>query len=106
MACTLFVIDTEATNIGYGAIGRNGIPCGPNNKGNCKEGPPANNYQRGCENIEHCRSKKRAKVTKVIKTYSFRRASMIKISLIVCNKPCSEFQRLICSKDMGRSKFR
>ncbi|KAK2664305.1 hypothetical protein Ddye_002879 [Dipteronia dyeriana] len=47
MACTLFVIDTEATSIGYGAIGRDGIPCDPNDRANCKTGPPANNYQRG-----------------------------------------------------------
>ena len=61
MACTLFVIDTEATNIGNGAIGRDDVLCGPNNRENCKEGPPSNNYQRGCENIDRCRGKKRGR---------------------------------------------
>ncbi|KAK3183673.1 hypothetical protein Dsin_030959 [Dipteronia sinensis] len=59
MACMLFVTDTEATSIGNGALGRDDIPCGPNNRENCKEGPPANNYQRGCERSERCRGGKK-----------------------------------------------
>ncbi|KAL5778751.1 hypothetical protein ACOSQ2_009488 [Xanthoceras sorbifolium] len=55
MACAVFVREAEA-NIGYGAINKgNAVPCDPKNRQNCKMGPPANEYQRGCNHAEHCR---------------------------------------------------
>ncbi|KAL5781008.1 hypothetical protein ACOSP7_006037 [Xanthoceras sorbifolium] len=59
MACVVFVREVDA-NIGYGAINKgNTIPCGPNNRENCKMGPPANEYQRGCSHAEHCRDEEK-----------------------------------------------
>ncbi|KAL5794207.1 hypothetical protein ACOSP7_002801 [Xanthoceras sorbifolium] len=55
MACTVFVRETEA-NIHNGALGKgNAISCDPNNRKNCKEGPPANEYERGCNAMNRCR---------------------------------------------------
>ncbi|KAL4322992.1 Rapid alkalinization factor [Arachis hypogaea] len=44
--------------IGNGAIGKNGIPCSKKNNTtkNCKPGPPANRYKRGCNPITQCRA--------------------------------------------------
>ncbi|KAL5865301.1 hypothetical protein ACOSQ3_002815 [Xanthoceras sorbifolium] len=47
MACAVFVRETKV-NIEYEAIGKvYAIQCAPNNRENCKEGPPANEFQRG-----------------------------------------------------------
>ncbi|KAK3221233.1 hypothetical protein Dsin_008258 [Dipteronia sinensis] len=55
LACTFFV--SEAKYIDYVAIGQDVNPgCGPKHPELCTEGPPANNYNRGCEAEEKCRS--------------------------------------------------
>ncbi|KAL5794205.1 hypothetical protein ACOSP7_002799 [Xanthoceras sorbifolium] len=55
MACAIFVREAEA-NSGYEAINKgNAVPCGLNNKQNCKMRPPANEYQKGCSHGEYCR---------------------------------------------------
>ncbi|KAK4348235.1 hypothetical protein RND71_034575 [Anisodus tanguticus] len=60
IAITLLAEISEGKEIGYGAIGGNGIPCSRKNKNmnNCHEGKPANPYTRGCEETNRCRNGK------------------------------------------------
>ncbi|KAI9176916.1 hypothetical protein LWI28_008636 [Acer negundo] len=52
LACMLFVKEADAEYIGYGGISRNRNPgCGPKHPELCIEGPPANQYDRGCEKL-------------------------------------------------------
>lgn len=45
---SVLVEEAMSRDIGYGAVGQNGQPGGPPGK--------ANNYQRGCEPTEGCKS--------------------------------------------------
>ena len=54
MVCSLMENPTNATSLDYGAIGKGDARC---KDGKCEIlGDPANNYTRGCEPEEHCRS--------------------------------------------------
>ncbi|KAK0589746.1 hypothetical protein LWI29_017993 [Acer saccharum] len=58
LACTLFVRDAVQVTplISYGAIGRGRIPgCSQHHRELCGEGPPANNWTRGCNHGDRCR---------------------------------------------------
>ncbi|KAI9093326.1 hypothetical protein K1719_027340 [Acacia pycnantha] len=46
----------QATDISFGALGRDiGVGCSPKNPSQCNK-PPANSYDRGCETATKCRS--------------------------------------------------
>ncbi|KAL5784343.1 hypothetical protein ACOSQ2_006735 [Xanthoceras sorbifolium] len=60
LACTLFVRDADQARppptIGYTPIeGGDNPGCSPNHKEFCVEGPPANNWTRGCDPGDNCR---------------------------------------------------
>ncbi|KAK3019320.1 hypothetical protein RJ639_003694 [Escallonia herrerae] len=52
---SLMIDVASGKTIGYPAIGRDDIPCGQDGK-NCHPTSPANDYNRGCEAIERCRT--------------------------------------------------
>ncbi|PIA31387.1 hypothetical protein AQUCO_05000053v1 [Aquilegia coerulea] len=52
--CSVFIETTKAnTYIGYGGLGKGGIPC---KDGNCHRETPANEYTRGCSKEQRYRS--------------------------------------------------
>ena len=56
MVSSTFILGSEANAVNYAAINRDGIPCDPKNRQNCKLPPQANRYRRGCSPITRCRN--------------------------------------------------
>ena len=56
LVCLHLTRGSDATDLSYGAIGRNSIPgCSRLRPQNCVKLPTSNPYQRGCEHVSRCR---------------------------------------------------